>query len=77
MPEKQNSQEEHQGNSPGIGAYSPVISYNVNEDERPDGLRIRWKIRVESGRKAAARDALLADAVKELLEWSREHRARS
>ena len=54
-----------------------VISYNVNEDERPDGLKIRWKIRVESGKKAAARDAQLASAIKELCEWSREHRTRS
>jgi len=73
----QNSQEEHDGNSPGIAGNDRVISYNVNEDERPDGLRIRWKIRVESGKKAAARDALLASAVKELLEWSRQHRTPS
>ena len=54
-----------------------VISYNVNEDERPDGLKIRFKIRVESGKKAAARDALMASAVKELLQWSRQHRQQS
>jgi hypothetical protein len=65
------------GNSPEIGGNDRVISYNVNEDERPDGLKIRWKIRVESGKKAAARDALLASAVKELLEWSRQHRTPS
>jgi hypothetical protein len=61
-------------NSPGIGGNDHVISYNVNEDERPGGLKIRWKIRVESGKKAAARDALTASAVKELLEWSRQRR---
>ena len=77
MPEMQNSPEKQDGNSSGIGRNSPVISYNVNEDERPDGLRIRFKIRVESGKKAAARDALLASAVKELLEWSRQHRQQS
>ena len=54
-----------------------VISYNLNKDERPDGLKIRYKIRVESGKKAAARDAMLASAVKELLEWSRQHRTGS
>jgi hypothetical protein len=77
MPESGNGQEEHGGNSPGIGGNDGVISYNVNEDERPDGLRIRFKIRVESGKKAAARDAQLASAVKELLEWSRQRRTRS
>ena len=74
MPEMQNNPEIQNGNSPGTGDNTPVISYNVNEDERPDGLRIRFKIRVESGKKAAARDAQLASAVKELLEWSRQHR---
>ena len=74
MPEMQNSPEIQNSNSLGIGDNVPVISYNVNEGERPDGLRIRFKIRVESGKKAAARDAQLASAVKELLKWSRQHR---
>jgi hypothetical protein len=68
MPEPGKSPEIQDGNSAGIGGKWLVISYNVNEDERPDGLRIRWKIRVESGKKAAARDAQLASAVKELLQ---------
>ena len=63
-------------NTPGIPGNDRVISYNLKEDERPAGLKIRYKIRVESGKKAAARDALLASAVKELLEWSRQHRTR-
>jgi hypothetical protein len=62
--------------TPGIPGNDTVISYNLNKDERPDGLKIRYKIRVESGKKAAARDAMLANAVKELLEWSRQHRTR-
>jgi hypothetical protein len=77
MSEKENGQEKHGSNSPGIDGKGLLISYNVNEDERPDGLRIRWKIRVESGKKAAARDAQLASAVKELCQWSREHRRQS
>jgi hypothetical protein len=63
-------------NTPGMPGNDRVISYNLNKDERPDGLKIRYKIRVESGKKAAARDAMLASAVKELLEWSRQHRTR-
>ena len=62
--------------TPGMAGNDRVISYNLNKDERPDGLKIRYKIRVESGKKAAARDAMLASAVKELLEWSRQHRTR-
>jgi len=77
MPETGKGPEKQPGNSPGIDEKGHVISYNVNEDERPDGLRIRFKIRVESGKKAAARDALLASAVKELLEWSRQRRTPS
>ena len=69
-----NEPEIQDSNSPGESPDNHVISYNVNEDERPDGLKIRWKVRVESGKKAAARDAMLASAVKELLEWSRQHR---
>jgi hypothetical protein len=61
---------------PGMAVNDRVISYNLDEDERPAGLKIRYKIRVESGKKAAARDAMLASAVKELLEWSRQHRTR-
>jgi len=77
MPEMQNNTEIQDSNSPGIPGNDRLISYNVNEDERPAGLKIRWKVRVESGKKAAARDALLASAVKELLEWSRQHRQQS
>jgi hypothetical protein len=72
--EHQEKQENGRGNPPGIIGNDRVISYNLNEGERPDGLKIRFKIRVESGKKAAARDAQLAKAVKELLQWSRQHR---
>jgi hypothetical protein len=67
----------HRDKAPGIPGNDRVISYNLKEDERPAGLKIRYKIRVESGKKAAARDAMLASAVKELLEWSRQHRTHS
>jgi hypothetical protein len=77
VPEMQDNTEIQGSNSPGISGNGRLISYNVNEDERPAGLKIRWKIRVESGKKAAARDAMLASAVKELLEWSRQHRQQS
>ena len=75
VPEMQNSQEEHGSNSPGIAGGPRIISYNLNEDERPDGLKVRHKVRIETGRKAAALDAAQAQAIKELLQWARHYRS--
>jgi hypothetical protein len=50
-----------------------IISYNINEDERPGGMKVRFKIRVEKGRKAAALNAQQAEAIKELLQWASQH----
>jgi hypothetical protein len=46
-----------------------IISYNFSEDERPGGMKVRIKIRVESGKKGRARDARQAQALKEYLTW--------
>ena len=46
-----------------------IISYNLREDERPGGLKVRFKIRVETGKKAAALNARQAEAIRELLRW--------
>jgi hypothetical protein len=51
-----------------------IISYNVNESERPSGVKIRFKIRVVSGREAAALDRQQADAIREYLRWVRQYR---
>jgi hypothetical protein len=51
-----------------------IISYNMNEDERPDGLKIRFKVRIVSGKAAAAIDARQAQAIRELLAWVRQQR---
>ncbi len=37
-------------------------------------MKVRFKIRVETGKKAAALNAQQAQAIKELLEWARQHR---
>jgi hypothetical protein len=74
MPEKGNDQEKHAGNSPGNMEGPRIISYNLNEAERPAGLKARFKIRVESGKKAAALNARQAEAIKELLLWARQHK---
>ena len=73
MPEKQESPEKHTGNSPGIIEGPRIISYNLNEAERPDGMKVRFKVRIETGRKAAALNAQQAEAIKELLSWARRH----
>jgi len=36
-------------------------------------MKVRFKIRVEKGRKAAALNAQQAEAIKELLQWARQH----
>ena len=77
MPEIQDhgcDQEKHGSNSAPAMAGPRIISYNLNEDERPDGLKVRYKIRVETGRKAAALDAQQAQALREFLLWVRQHR---
>jgi hypothetical protein len=53
-----------------------IISYNLREEERPGGMKVRFKVRVETGKKAAALNAQQAEAIKELLEWARQHRTR-
>ena len=77
MQEKDNGPEIQAGNSPGIVDGPRIISYNVNEEERPGGMKVRFKIRVEKGRKAAALNAQQAEAIKELLEWARQHKTQS
>jgi hypothetical protein len=73
--EMQNEQEEHDSNSPGIINEPRIISYNLNEGHRPDGLKVRYKVRIETGKKAAALDAAQAQAIKELLQWARHYRS--
>jgi hypothetical protein len=73
VPEQENSPEIQASNSPPMVNGPRVISYNLTEDERPGGMKVRFKIRVETGRKAAARNAQQAEAIKELLQWARQH----
>ena len=75
MPEREENPEEHGSNSPGMVNGPRIISYNLNEGERPGGMKVRFKIRVETGRKAAVLDARQAEAIRELLIWVRQHRS--
>jgi hypothetical protein len=74
MQDSQDDQEKHGSNSPGIIAGPRIISYNLNEAERPGGMKVRYKIRVETGKKTAAINAAQAQAIKELLLWARQHK---
>ncbi len=67
-------QEEHNGNSPPEMDGARIISYNYNEDERPGGIKVRAKIRVADRRAAGTLDAAQAEAIRELLIWSRAQR---
>jgi hypothetical protein len=71
-PEK--SLEIHRGNSSGIIGGPRVISYNLSEGERPGGMKVRFKVRIETGKKAAALNAQQAAAIKELLQWAHQHK---
>jgi hypothetical protein len=51
-----------------------IISYNVNEGGRPFGVKIRFKIRVVTGKEAAALDKMQADAIREYLRWVKQYR---
>ena len=51
-----------------------VISYNLSEEERPDGMKVRYKIRIVTGPRAKEIDARQAQVIREVLEWSRQHR---
>lgn len=41
------------------------------------GMKVRFKIRIETGRKAAALNAQQAEAIKELLQWAVQHQPHS
>jgi hypothetical protein len=60
-------------NSPGTPGNGRIISYNLREDQRPGGLKVRFKIRIETGKKAAALNAQQAEAIRELLQWASQH----
>jgi hypothetical protein len=67
-------QEEQQDSSPSAMDGARIIGYNFSEGERPGGMKVRAKVRVVSGRQAAALNARQAEAIRELLLWARQHR---
>jgi hypothetical protein len=68
--------EKHERNSGSALKGPRVISYNLSEQQRPGGMKTRFKIRIETGQKAEEADARLAEALRELLQWSQQYRSR-
>jgi hypothetical protein len=68
--------EEQAGYSPAAIPGPTIIAYNLREEERPGGIKVRWKWRIGTGRKAAALDARQAEAIRRILQWQydRKHR---
>ena len=57
------------GNAAQFIPESGIIAYNLREGERPAGVKIRWKWRIETGRKAEALDARQAEVIRRILQW--------
>ena len=51
-----------------------MIGYNLSEAERPGGLKVRFKVKVATGRRAAVLDERQAEAIRGLLIWARQYR---
>ena len=64
----------HPDNGLGMAANGRVISYNVSEDQRPGGIKVRFKIRIATGKRAREIDARQAKVIMEVLQWQRQHR---
>jgi hypothetical protein len=67
-------QEEHHKDPSGEIDETRIISYNLNEGERPGGMKTRYKISIVTGPRAKEIDARQAQVIREVLEWSRQHR---
>ena len=59
---------------PGMVNGPRVISYNLSEGERPGGIKVRYKIRIATGKRAREIDARQARVIMEVLQWSRQHK---
>jgi hypothetical protein len=74
QPEKPESTHEIQdGDPPGTIPESAEIAYNLKEGERPDGLKVRFKINIATGKEAHELDARQAEAIRRLLQWAQHN----
>ena len=58
-----------ESNSAGLSGNGRVISYNLSEDKRLDGIKVRYKVRIATGKRAREIDARQARAIMEVLQW--------
>jgi hypothetical protein len=68
--------EEQAGHSPRAIKGPSIISYNLKREERPGGMKVRYKVKIETGRKARELDERQAEVIRDLLAWARQYRAR-
>jgi hypothetical protein len=75
QPEQEpESQEKQAGDSPGTIKGPRIIAYNLREEERPGGMKVRYKVKIVTGRKARELDERQAEVIRELLQWAHQHR---
>ena len=75
-PGQRNDPEIHSDNSAGDLKGPRIIAYNLRRAERPGGMKARYKIKIETGRKARELDERQAEVIRDLLAWARRSRAR-
>jgi len=73
MPGQGKHPEIQDSNSPGTVNNARVISYNILEGERPGGIKVRYKIRVATGKRGRELDARQAKVIMEVLQWLSQH----
>jgi hypothetical protein len=74
-PDQRKCVEEHDGNSPETIPGTGIFSYYRDEIGEAGGLIVKFTVRVAGGDEAAALDARQAEAIRELLQWARQHRS--
>jgi len=65
--------EKQPGNALPLIPESGIIAYNLREGERPDGLKVRFKIRIATGTEARELDARQAETIWRLLQWAQQN----
>jgi hypothetical protein len=78
MPAEEQPDDDYHEEAPDwwMGRLQPderIISYNLRKDERPGGMKVRYKIRVVSGPRQGNRRPP-GEAITELLKWVRRQR---
>ena len=73
MSEPGKAREIQDSNSPPIVKGPRIISYNLREEERPDGIKVRYKLRIATGKRARELDARQAAVIMEVLQWLSQH----